>query len=154
MPNRPIGRRVNAICKVQRCNNVATAHELCAAHRWRKQKKGDVQADTPVRRVAGTGYVNHGYRIVPVPPELRHLTNGETGVGEHRLVMAIAMGRPLRPDESVHHKNGDRLCNELSNLELWSRWQPSGGRVTDKLDWAREFMRQYAPEELAENILF
>jgi hypothetical protein len=106
-----------------------------------------------VRKVTGIGYVNHGYRIVPVPVELRHLTNGETGVAEHRLVMAISLGRPLRADESVHHKNGDRLDNRLPNLELWSRWQPSGSRVADKLGWARDFMRQYAPHELAENLL-
>jgi hypothetical protein len=97
--------------------------------------------------------VNHGYKIVPVPRELRHLTRGETPVAEHRLVMAQMLGRPLREDEAVHHKNGQRLDNRERNLELWSRWQPSGARVDDKLTWALEFLRQYAPHLLAENLL-
>ena len=47
--------------------------------------------------------------------------------------MAEMLGRPLTKDESVHHKDGNRLNNDASNLELWSRWQPAGQRVSDKL---------------------
>lgn len=93
-----------------------------------------------------------------MPPELRHLTNGRTNEAEHRLEMAKLLGRPLRADESVHHVNGDRTDNRTDgplvnfrsgNLELWSRWQPSGQRVADKVDYAIEILERYLREALA-----
>lgn len=39
-------------------------------------------------------------------------------VMEHRLVLARALGRLLHRDESVHHIDGDKANNALSNLEL------------------------------------
>ncbi len=86
-------------------------------------------------RVVGGGRLDaEGYRLIPV---------GGIPVREHRLVMERVLGRPLRPDESVHHKNGDRADNRESNLELWSRYQPAGQRVEDKVRWAQEIISLY-----------
>ena len=149
MPDRPLGRQVNFACSIEGCDRDAYARQLCKTHYRRWLAKGDPQSSKPVREVVGEGYIHHGYFVVPVPPELRHLTNGESPCLEHRLVMAQLLGRPLTDDESVHHKDGNRLNNDPSNLELWSRWQPSGQRVSDKIASAIELLERYLPTALA-----
>jgi len=40
---------------------------------------------------------------------------------EHRLVMARGIGRPLTPNDIVHHRNGDKTDNAPENLEITDR---------------------------------
>lgn len=75
---------------------------------------------------------------------------GAGSIAEHVLVMSQMLGRPLTKDENVHHKNGIRYDNRPENLELWSRSQPPGQRVEDKVAWAQEILKTYRPELLKE----
>lgn len=64
-----------------------------------------------------------GYVHVWKPGHPNALPSGY--VREHRFVMAEYLGRPLRPDEVVHHRNGIRSDNRLDNLEVMSASQHS-----------------------------
>jgi hypothetical protein len=146
----PLGwRRQGEQCAADDCERKPYAKGYCGTHYKRLKAHGDAKEDVPIRVVTGEGCFTHGYWKVPVPPELRHLTNGETPVLEHRLVMAMHLGRALYPGEVVHHINGDRTDNRLENLELWSTTQPKGQRVEDKVADAKEILRRYAPEDLS-----
>lgn len=89
----------------------------------------------------GSHIDRHGYVQVWMPEHPNCRSAGY--IHEHRLVMSSYLGRPLKKGENVHHINGRRDDNRIENLELWSTQQPSGQRVSDKIDWAIGFLGEY-----------
>ena len=113
-------------CAIPDCGLVTEAKGLCKRHN--SQRRRGITPGTPIRTYApkGSGYIqaSSGYRIVR--------RDGKQ-VREHRMIMEEILGRPLRPFEDVHHRNGIRHDNRPENLEVMVRTR--GQRVADLVDF-------------------
>ncbi len=129
-------------CSVDGCKRKARAFsEWCSPHHERAQRYGSPTADRPLPK--GWTLDSDGYRLIRPPAGYLGHVNATGYAYEHRVVMERVLGRSLRREESVHHKNGDRADNRPDNLEIWSRAQPAGQRAEDKVRYALEILSLY-----------
>jgi hypothetical protein len=116
-----------------------TSEFLAARAEIQRQRRGhrpcDIDGCDADRQHRGNYCIDHGNRTKN--GYVVHKAGG-VRVVQHRAVMERLLGRTLRPFESVHHKNGRRDDNRPSNLELWTRPQPSGQRPEDLVAWVVE----------------
>lgn len=128
-------------CSVICCDRKANGGKgYCSGH-YKRLKRGKQPLDTPLAPIGPfrQGYTDsEGYRRI-----------GKQKV--HRIVMEQIVGRKLLPNESVHHKNGNRQDNSPDNLELWSDHQPRGARIDDQVEHALKILKTYRPDLLKGN---
>jgi hypothetical protein len=130
-------------CSVHGCAASSIARELCQKHYLRLRRNGS--PDKITRREPGSGCISRGYVYL-------------AGVLAHRTKTSSMLGRELYPEETVHHRNGNKSDNSIGpcvtssacvcldgphNLELWAKSQPAGQRICDLVSWAQEILYRY-----------
>lgn len=73
----------------------------------------------------GTAIDSKGYLVITAGPH--------RGRRVHTLVAEAMLGRKLRPDEEVHHRDGDKLNADWRNLEVLGK--AAHGAVSARQAW-------------------
>lgn len=124
----------------------ANYESLCHAHAGRKRGRSKTPFDSPIKRNGGDYWHLNASGYLQRSVVIDRDTGRRKNILQHRVVMEQHLNRPLTEHETVHHLNGDRTDNRLDNLELWSKSQPYGQRVSDKIRHAKEILATYGDD--------
>lgn len=136
------------VCDNPHCSNVVlrtastvVGRVFCCRACCTKTTKGEASKRRPMKgaeqsRWKGGRVQKNGYWLAWKP---EHCNADDRGyVLEHRMVMSDFIGRPLKSDEHVHHKNKDKSDNRIENLELLSPSEHISLHAQEKVvGWAR-----------------
>lgn len=119
-------RKGQRLCSIQ-CRQRNNGH-------GRNGQKTGVQSKQYRQRLTKDGYLRMYAGRHPY-------ANGRKEIHVHVMVMELAIGRAILPEECVHHRNGIKTDNRLENLELMSHSEHSRfhskqlviGRVRDAI---------------------
>lgn len=124
--------RPPTICSEKGCDRHVASCGMCRLHwgrRDRRRRGIKKRIEFFLPRKLKSGYIHEFY-------------DGRWQM-QHRLIMEKDLDRKLCRDETIHHKNGIRDDNRISNLELWSSRHPAGQKVSDLLAFARSIIALY-----------
>ena len=125
-------------CKAcQRCDGVFVRKKRISHRAWSQRKFcSQLCANRAQARGAeasnwrGGRYIDANGYVCIIDPSGKRRPDGKTNyVLEHRYIMEQRLGRPLKSNEEVHHKNGCKDDNLWPNLEL--RVGPHGSGATE-----------------------
>lgn len=126
----PQPKYVGQKCRISGCKREAKVKEMCQVHYVRSLGISKVPMGAPIRQ-GKTGSNNpkwkggiigdgHG-RVLVYSPNHPFPNYCGTHVYRYRLVMEDQLGRYLRPEEIVHHKNGIMDDDRKENLEVMTQ---------------------------------
>lgn len=134
-------------CSVDGCDKKHEARGYCKLHYHRLRSTGTPFGCYRKAKTQDGKHINCWGYVELVGDEFKKHPNAKgRRILEHRLVMANHLGRKLHEDELVHHKNGIRTDNRISNLELWVKAHPPGQKVTDLFKFAKDIISRYKDE--------
>lgn len=144
----------DAGCEWKQCGRKLYRASKCWSHYTRSISGGDM--DVPIRKFKSNTWSDWGTDKNGYVIRWKSHAGKTTIQMQHRAIMSDKLGRPLLKHENVHHINGIKHDNRPENLELWTRHQPTGARVQDKLAWSVEMVEEYLQDnwdqELADRL--